>query len=323
MIHQKRIIENNIITIYINGKPQNIKNIYTILQVCLKNNIEIPRFCYYEKLSIAGNCRMCMVEILKNFKPVISCATTIMQQMHIYTDTALVKNAREHILEFLLINHPLDCPICDQAGECDLQDQTIIYGSDRGRFKEKKRSVIDKNLGLFIKTIMTRCIHCTRCIRFSQEIANNPIIGTNGRGKNTEIGMYINNTFDSILSGNLIDICPVGALTSKPYAFTARSWELRNTETIDILDSTATAIRVDIKGSEIMRILPKTNNNKNENWITDKIRFCYDSLKKQRITLPIIRKKNMFINSSWQTAFNIIKQLFVFNIIKKKKFYYI
>jgi NADH dehydrogenase (ubiquinone) Fe-S protein 1 len=248
--------------------------------------MEVPRFCYHERLSIAGNCRMCLVEIEKTPKPVASCAMPLMEGMKIYTDTPLVKKAREAVLEFLLLNHPLDCPICDQGGECDLQDQTLIFGSDRSRFYEAKRTVEDKNYGPLVKTIMTRCIHCTRCVRFATEIAGVEDLGATGRGNETEIGTYIGNTMKSELSGNVIDLCPVGALTSKPYAFTSRPWEIKSSNSIDVSDGLGSNIRVDFKGTEILRILPRLNENINEEWISDKARFSYDGLKENRVHSP-------------------------------------
>jgi NADH dehydrogenase (ubiquinone) Fe-S protein 1 len=208
---------------YIDNKEYNLDVDYTILQLCLKNNISIPRFCYHEKLSIAGNCRMCLVEVEKTAKPVASCAMSIVNNMRIFTNTVLVKKSRENVLEFLLANHPLDCPICDQGGECDLQDQAMLYGGDRGRFYELKRATVNKNVGPLVKTIMTRCIHCTRCIRFLNEVAGTKVFGTTGRGITMEVGTYVNKILTSEISGNLVDLCPVGALTSKPYSFTARS----------------------------------------------------------------------------------------------------
>ncbi len=283
-----KLDKNNII--FINDKKIYLDNwSLTIIQFCEFLNINIPRFCYHDKLSIAGNCRMCMVELKSSFKPVIACATSLMRNMHIYTTSFFVKKARENIPEFLLINHPLDCPICDQGGECDLQDQAIIYGSDRGRFKEIKRSVQDLFMGPVVKTIMTRCIHCTRCIRFSEEIIGNYSIGRLGRGDITEIGTYLKRPFIDELSGNIVDLCPVGALTSRSYAFKARPWELKSIESIDIFDSLGSNIRVDIKGNEIMRILPKRNDFLNEEWITDKIRFSYEGLKKNRLVYPMLR----------------------------------
>ena len=283
--------------IFINKKKYTLPKTYTIFQACQHANIDIPRFCYHDKLSIAGNCRMCLVEIEKSPKPVASCATPLMPNMHIFTDSPLVKKARESVLEFLLINHPLDCPICDQGGECDLQDQTLQYGSDRGRFSGTKRSVENKNLGPIIKTIMTRCIHCTRCLRFASEVGGIEILGATGRGQKTEIGTYIQNFIKSELSGNLVDLCPVGALTSKPYAFIARNWELKKYESFDCCDAIGSNIVVYTKNNttnkknislkdtikdEILRILPKTNDDLNEDWISDKTRYFFDALKQNR-----------------------------------------
>jgi NADH dehydrogenase (ubiquinone) Fe-S protein 1 len=285
-------------------------NLYTILQQCEILNIRVPRFCYHEKLSIAGNCRICLVEISNSFKLIVACATTITKNVTISTINNSVKNARENILEMLLINHPLDCPICDQGGECDLQDQVLLYGKDRSRFKEIKRSVFDKNLSPFIKTIMTRCIHCTRCIRYFNEIVGYPYIGALGRGSQMEISNYIHTSDLTELSGNVIDLCPVGALTSKPFSFTARPWELTNIETLDLLDSFCSKIRVSIKSEKIMRILPSSNASfRNEIWITNKIRFSYDSLTVQRIYTPKIKNlnTNLFIEVSWKKVFKYIK----------------
>ena len=246
----------------------------------------IPRFCFHDKLSIAGNCRMCLVEIVKSPKPVIACSTRVVNGMEVYTNSLLVRQVREHIIEFLLINHPLDCPICDQGGECDLQDQTLIYGSDKGRFREIKRSVSDKHFGPFIKTVMTRCIHCTKCVRFIEEYGDMAEIGTLGRGGDTEIGLYSNSILTSEISGNIIDLCPVGALTSNPYAFKARPWELLSTESIDIVDSIGSNISIQTRGNEILRILPRRNDDINECWITNSIRFGYDAFKRQRLLMP-------------------------------------
>ena len=234
------------------------------LEACETVGVEVPRFCYHERLSVAGNCRMCLVEIAKMPKPVASCAMPIMPDMRIYTDTPLVKKAREGVLEFLLLNHPLDCPICDQGGECDLQDQAMVFGSDRTRFYDFKRGVEDKNVGPLIKTIMTRCIHCTRCVRFAAEIAGVEALGTTGRGRETEIGTYLEKTFQSELSGNVIDLCPVGALTSKPYSFTTRPWELNSVNSIDLTDAIGSNIRLDSRGNDLLRILPRLNENINE-----------------------------------------------------------
>ena len=252
--------------------------------------MDVPRFCYHSRLSIAGNCRMCLVEVVKSPKPVASCAMPVMPNMEIKTTTPLVKKAREGVMEFLLINHPLDCPICDQGGECDLQDQAFVYGSDRSRFLEQKRSVEDKNLGPLVKTVMTRCIHCTRCVRFAKEIAGVEDLGVTGRGNASEIGTYVGKLMTSELSGNVIDICPVGALTSKPFAFQARTWELKNTESVDVLDSLGSAIRVDSRGTEVMRVLPRLHEGVNEEWLSDKARFAYDGLKRQRLAQPLLKR---------------------------------
>jgi NADH dehydrogenase (ubiquinone) Fe-S protein 1 len=275
----------------------------TVLQACEAVGVEVPRFCYHERLSIAGNCRMCLVEIFKTPKPVASCAMPTMEGMQIFTDTPLVKKAREAVLEFLLLNHPLDCPICDQGGECDLQDQAMAFGSDRSRFYETKRGVENKNCGPLIKTIMTRCIHCTRCVRFATEIAGVEDLGTTGRGRETEIGTYIEKTFKSELSGNVIDLCPVGALTSKPYAFLSRPWELRSTESIDVSDSIGSNIRIDSRGTEILRILPRFNEEVNEEWLSDKARFSYDGLKLQRLNTPYLKKGGRLEACGWEEAF--------------------
>ena len=300
----------------------------TILQLCTKHNIQVPKFCYHELLSIAGNCRMCLVQVNNSTKPVASCATNILDNMVIYTNNSFVQKVRESILEFLLVNHPLDCPICDQAGECDLQDQTLFFGSDRGRFKEFKRSVVDKGLGSFIKTIMTRCIHCTRCIRFCNEIAGVNYLGTTGRGKDTEITNYIfNSSMNSVLSGNLVDICPVGALTSKAYAFVGRPWELSKVESIDLFDSVGSNIRIDSRGSDILRILPKFNSLINDEWITDKIRFCYDGLKLQRLVIPLHRQVSFsrvkvpsYKNVPWLYSFSMFKNMYLLSFLKRKTY---
>jgi NADH-quinone oxidoreductase subunit G len=294
--------------VFINNKKYETLNGLTLMQTCNNLGFEIPRFCYHEKLSIAGNCRMCLIEISRpkgpiKPKPAASCAISAIDNMFMHTTTILVKKARESVLEFLLINHPLDCPICDQGGECDLQDQTMIFGSDQGRFYDKKRATSDKDCGPLIKTSMTRCIHCTRCVRFGNEIAGVDFLGTTGRGFYTEIAPYINNFIYSEISANIIDLCPVGALTSKPYAFKARPWELRVVETIDIMDSICSNIRIDIRGIQIMRIMPRLNEDLNEEWITDKTRFCYDGLNKQRLSKPMIKLNNRLLNVSWKNVF--------------------
>jgi len=275
----------------------------TVLQACEQAGIEVPRFCYHERLSIAGNCRMCLVEQEKAPRPIASCAMPVMDNMVIKTDTPMVQKARKGVMEFLLINHPLDCPICDQGGECDLQDQAMGYGMDHSRFQENKRAVKDKDFGPLVKTVMTRCIHCTRCIRFATEIAGVPELGATGRGEGMEIGTYVEKALSSELSGNLVDICPVGALTSKPYAFAARPWELRKTETIDVLDAVGSNIRVDTRGREVMRVLPRVNEQVNEEWIADKTRHAIDGLRRQRLDIPYVRKDGKLQPASWGDAF--------------------
>ncbi|CAI5507926.1 unnamed protein product [Closterium sp. Naga37s-1] len=277
------------IEVFVDGKGLHVPKGSTVLQACDAAGIDIPRFCYHPRLSIAGNCRMCLVEIEKAPKPVASCAMPTMPGMKIKTTTPLVKKAREGVMEFLLLNHPLDCPICDQGGECDLQDQSMEFGSDRGRFYGFKRSVEDKNFGPLVKTVMTRCIHCTRCVRFAKEVAGVEDLGITGRGRDSEIGTYVERMLTSELSGNVIDLCPVGALTSKPFAFTARSWELKGTESVDVSDAIGASIRVDSRGGEVMRILPRLNEGVNEEWLTDKGRFAYDGLKRQRLFAPMVR----------------------------------
>lgn len=262
---------------------------YAIIQLCEIIHIGIPRFCYHEHLSIAGNCRMCLVELKGSLKPIVSCAYQIADNMVLFTNSVLIKNARENILEFLLINHPLDCPICDQGGECDLQDQSYVYGRDKSRFTEIKRAVLNQNWGPFIKTVMTRCIHCTRCIRYFSEIAGINKFGTIGRGMNTEIETYSDLILDSEIAGNVIDLCPVGALTSKPYSFTARPWELISFESIDLLDSFCSFIRIDLRSQNLLRILPVIKKVDYDYWITDKIRFSYDAFKTQRLDTPKIK----------------------------------
>ena len=306
------------ISFKINDFQYTINNKLTLIQACLKNKVDVPRFCFHEKLSIAGNCRMCLVEDLKQVKPLASCAINVSNLMSVYTNTLKVKKARESVLEFLLANHPLDCPICDQGGECDLQDQSVVFGSDRGRFYEFKRSVEDKDCGPLIKTIMNRCIHCTRCVRFSNEIAGINVLGITGRGSKMEIGFYIENLMKSELSGNIIDLCPVGALTSKPFAFTSRPWELKSYNSIDVLDSLHSNIRVDIRGTKIMRILPRVNPELNEDWITDKIRFSYDSFRRQRLYDPMLRVNGKFLKIGWKRTMLFTKTLF-FNFLKSSK----
>ena len=282
----------------------------TVMQACEMLGIEIPRFCYHERLSIAGNCRMCLVEMERSPKPIASCAMPTMDNMVIKTNTPMVKKARQGVLEFLLINHPLDCPICDQGGECDLQDLTMAYGMDHSRYREAKRAVKEKNFGPLIKTYMTRCIHCTRCIRFATEVAGVEDLGATGRGEDMEVGTYIERTLASELSGNIIDLCPVGALTSKPFAFEARSWELVKTESIDVMDAAGSNIRVDSRGSEVMRILPRLHEDINEEWISDKTRFAYDGLTRQRLDMPYVRQNGRLEPASWNEAVHAIAQKF-------------
>ncbi len=290
----------------VNGVEVEVPAGATVLQACEAAGEEIPRFCYHERLSIAGNCRMCLVEMEKSPKPVASCAMPAGDGMVIHTNTPTVKKAREGVMEFLLINHPLDCPICDQGGECDLQDQSVAYGTGNSRYDENKRAVEEKHMGPLIKTEMTRCIHCTRCVRFATEVAGVPDLGALGRGEKMEITTYLEKTLASEMSGNVIDLCPVGALTSKPYAFTARPWELKKTESIDVLDAVGSNIRVDARGKEVMRVLPRLNEEINEEWISDKTRFSYDGLKRRRLDRPYVRKGGKLVEASWNEAFAVI-----------------
>jgi len=287
----------------IDGVDVDVEPGLTVLQACESIGVEIPRFCYHERLSIAGNCRMCLVAMKGAPKPIASCAMPTAEGMVIETNTPAVHKMRKGVMEFLLINHPLDCPICDQGGECDLQDQAMAYGFDRGRFNENKRAVEDKELGPLVKTEMTRCIHCTRCIRFTEEVAGVPELGATGRGENMEVGTYIEKALTSELSGNIIDLCPVGALTSKPYSFVARPWELRKTETIDIMDAIGSSIRVDSRGNEVMRVLPRLNEEINEEWISDKTRFACDGLRHQRLDRPYVRHQGKLRPATWDEAF--------------------
>ncbi len=282
----------------------------TVLQACEKAGVEIPRFCYHEKLSIAGNCRMCLVEMEKSPKPIASCAMPAAEGMNIKTNTALVEKARKGVMEFLLANHPLDCPVCDQGGECDLQDQSMYYGVDKSRFKENKRAVPEKNMGPLIKTQMTRCIHCTRCVRFATEVAGVPELGAIGRGEDMQITTYLEQSMQSELSANVVDLCPVGALTSKPYVFEARPWELKKTETIDIMDAIGSNIRVDTYDWEVKRVLPIINEDINEEWISDKTRYACDGLLKQRLDTPFIKYNGKFEKASWDEVYKIIKSKF-------------
>ncbi|KAF4304330.1 NADH:ubiquinone oxidoreductase 75kDa subunit conserved site [Botryosphaeria dothidea] len=288
----------------IDGKKVSIEAGSSLIQACEKAGSTVPRYCYHEKLMIAGNCRMCLVEVERAPKPVASCAWPVQPGMVVKTDSPLVHKAREGVMEFLLANHPLDCPICDQGGECDLQDQSMRYGADRGRFHELggKRAVEDKNIGPLIKTSMNRCIHCTRCVRFANDVAGAPEFGSTGRGNDMQIGTYIETALDSEMSGNVIDLCPVGALTSKPYAFKARPWELYHSESIDVLDGLGSNIRVDSRGLQVLRILPRLNDDVNEEWINDKSRFACDALNTQRLTIPLIRRDDQFQPATWEQA---------------------
>ncbi|TKT73450.1 NADH-quinone oxidoreductase subunit G [Afipia massiliensis] len=300
--------------ILIDGKEIDVPGEYTLLQACEAAGAEIPRFCYHERLSIAGNCRMCLVEVAGSPKPVASCAWGVRdcrpgpngELPAIKTKSPMVKKAREGVMEFLLINHPLDCPICDQGGECDLQDQAMGYGVDTSRFAENKRAVEDKYIGALVKTSMTRCIQCTRCVRFTTEVCGVPEMGLTGRGEDVEITTYLESALTSELQGNLVDICPVGALTSKPYAFAARPWELGKTQSVDVMDAVGSAIRVDTRGREVMRILPRINENVNEEWISDKTRHIVDGLRTQRLDRPYIRENGKLRAASWSEAFAAI-----------------
>lgn len=292
----------------INGKEIEVEAGLTLIQACEVAGVEIPRFCYHDRLHVAGNCRMCLVEVEKSPKPVASCAQPVSEGMIVHTDSAMVKRAREGVMEFLLINHPLDCPICDEAGECDLQDQALKYGRGSNRFHENKRSVPDKYMGPLVKTNMTRCIHCTRCIRFATEIAGVEELGAMGRGEHMEVGTYVEQSLTSELSGNIVDICPVGALTSRPYAFKARSWELHKTESIDVHDAVGCNIRIDTRGKEVMRILPKLHEDINEEWISDKARHACDGLQNQRLDVPYIRIDGKLQQCSWHDALKHIRQ---------------
>ena len=290
----------------VDGVEIEVPNGASVLQACEAAGVEVPRFCYHERLSVAGNCRMCLVEIEKAPKPVASCAYPVAEGMVVKTDTAVVRKARRGVMEFLLINHPLDCPICDQGGECDLQDQAYSYGMDHSRYEENKRAVKDKYLGPLVKTFMTRCIHCTRCIRFSSEVAGVPEMGATSRGESMEVGTYIEKALTTELSGNLIDICPVGALLNKPYSFTARPWELRKTDSVDVHDALGTNIRVDARGSEVLRVLPRINDDVNEEWMADKARFSHDGLKRRRLDKPWVRENGKLRPATWPEAFGAI-----------------
>ncbi|EDZ48355.1 NADH dehydrogenase (quinone), G subunit [Rhodobacterales bacterium Y4I] len=297
--------------INIDGTEIEVDGAMTLIQACEEAGVEIPRFCYHERLSIAGNCRMCLVEVVGGPpKPAASCAMQVRdlrpgpegQAPQVKTNSPMVKKAREGVMEFMLINHPLDCPICDQGGECDLQDQAMAYGVDFSRFREPKRAVDDLDLGPLVGTAMTRCISCTRCVRFTTEVAGITQMGQTGRGEDAEITSYLNETLQSNLQGNIIDLCPVGALTSKPYAFTARPWELTKTETIDVMDALGSNIRVDTKGREVMRILPRNHDGVNEEWISDKTRFVWDGLRRQRLDRPYVRVDGKLKPATWPEA---------------------
>jgi NADH-quinone oxidoreductase subunit G len=301
--------------VIIDGQELDVPPEYTLLQACEAAGAEIPRFCYHERLSIAGNCRMCLIEVKGGPpKPVASCAQNIRdlrpgpkgEPPEMFTKSPMVKKAREGVMEFLLVNHPLDCPICDQGGECDLQDQAMAYGHDGSRYQENKRAVEDKYIGPLVKTIMTRCIHCTRCIRFSQEIAGVPELGAIGRGEDMEITTYLEHAMTSELQSNVVDLCPVGALTSKPYAFAARPWELNKTQSVDVMDAVGSAIRIDTRGREVMRILPRNNDDVNEEWISDKTRHVVDGLRTQRLDQPYIRTNGRLRPATWAEAFAAI-----------------
>ncbi|HVC54335.1 MAG TPA: NADH-quinone oxidoreductase subunit NuoG [Stellaceae bacterium] len=290
----------------IDGQELEVAPGTTILQACQQAGVEIPHFCYHERLNIAGNCRMCLVEVEKSPKPVASCAMPVAEGNVILTQSEKAKKARHGVMEMLLINHPLDCPICDQGGECDLQDQAVAYGFDRGRYEENKRAVRDKDFGPLVATSMTRCIHCTRCIRFLTDIAGVEELGATGRGEGMEITTYIESALGSELSGNIIDLCPVGALTSKPYAFVARPWELRKAESVDVLDAVGSNIRIDARGAQVLRILPRLNEAVNEEWIADKTRFALDGLTRRRLDRPYVRRAGRLVEAEWREALDLI-----------------
>jgi NADH-quinone oxidoreductase subunit G len=290
----------------IDGQELEVAPGTTILQACQQAGIEIPHFCYYERLNIAGNCRMCLVEVEKSPKPVASCAMPVADGNVILTQSDKAKKARHGVMEMLLINHPLDCPICDQGGECDLQDQAMAYGFDRGRYEENKRAVKDKDFGPLVATSMTRCIHCTRCIRFLTEIAGVEELGATGRGEDMEIATYVERALGSELSANIVDLCPVGALTAKPYAFVARPWELSKTESVDVLDAVGSNIRIDARGAQVLRVLPRLNEDVNEEWISDKTRFAHDGLVRRRLDRPFIRRGGRLVEVEWREALDLV-----------------
>ncbi|KAA3512168.1 NADH-quinone oxidoreductase subunit NuoG [Agrobacterium rosae] len=300
----------------VDGKEIEVPDHFTLLQACEEAGAEVPRFCFHERLSVAGNCRMCLIEVKGGPpKPAASCAMGVRdirggpngELPEVFTNTPMVKKAREGVMEFLLINHPLDCPICDQGGECDLQDQAMAFGIPGSRYSENKRAVEDKYIGPLVKTVMNRCIHCTRCVRFTTEVAGISELGLIGRGEDAEITTYLEQAMTSELQGNVVDLCPVGALTSKPFAFTARPWELGKTETIDVMDALGSAIRVDTRGREVMRVMPRVNEAINEEWISDKSRFIWDGLKTQRLDKPYVRKDGRLQPATWGEAFGAIK----------------
>lgn len=312
MTIKKKIVKKNkkkMVEVEVNNKKIVVEEGWPLIEVCRMAGIEIPRFCYHESLGIAGNCRMCLVEVERSLKPVASCAMPVADGMKIHTDSLLVKKAREGVMEFLLANHPLDCPICDQGGECDLQDQAMVFGNDRGRYYENKRAVENKDFGPLVKTVMTRCIHCTRCVRFMAEVAGTNELGTMGRGNEVEIGGYIEKKLTSEISGNVIDLCPVGALTAKPHAFQARPWELRSIESVDVFDSLGANIYLEIRGNDLMRITPLVNDEVNQNWITDKTRFALDGVNKQRLVNPMIKQNGNLVPVSWEESFKRIAML--------------
>lgn len=279
-----------LLNVFIDGRPLQSPLGYTIMQACAHAGIDLPRFCYHDKLLIAGNCRICLIEVSGSKKLLASCAVHISESAHIYTNTARVRIARQNVLEFLLANHPLDCPICDQGGECDLQDITAVFGADRGRFYElEKRAVLNKNFGPLVRTSMNRCIHCTRCVRFLAMSSGSSVLGTLGRGVSTEIGSYIDRFIYDELSGNITDLCPVGALTSKPFSFTARSWELTPVEGLDVFDSLNSNLLFDVAANRISRVVPYSNSSVNEEWISNKARYAYDGLFVQRLSSCLLK----------------------------------
>src|SRR5437868_9143640 len=309
-------VEEAMTKLIVDDKEIDIAPEFTLLQACEAAGAEIPRFCFHERLSIAGNCRMCLIEVQGMPKPQASCAMGVKDlppnrdgtPKVISTRSPMVRKAREGVMEFLLINHPLDCPICDQGGECDLQDQAMAYGVDASRYQENKRAVEDKYIGALVKTVMNRCIQCTRCVRFAAEVAGVPELGAIGRGEDMEITTYLESAMTSELQGNVVDLCPVGALTSKPYAFAARPWELNKTESIDVMDALGSAIRVDTRGREVMRILPRVNEDVNEEWISDKTRHVVDGLRTQRLDRPYLREHGRLRPAPWRTAFEAIAE---------------